>query len=221
MTKVKICGLRTRSAIDAALAGGADYLGLVFYPPSPRNVSIDEGAELAAYARAHGKARIVALTVDADDRLIATIAQRVQPDFFQLHGSETPQRAKAIRQLAGTPVIKAIKVKSGDDVAGANAYKDSAEMILFDAKAPADLANALPGGNGLAFDWNLIGKGGVKTAFMLSGGLDADNVGTALAITRAPIVDVSSGVESRPGVKDAKRISRFLATARGHANASK
>ena len=207
MTQVKICGLSTSETMQAALDFGADMVGLVFYPRSPRNVSPEQAAALAAQAR--GKAKIVALVVDADDALLKSIVNAVRPNYFQLHGSETPERVGEIATTFSTSIIKAIKVKEAADVAKAKAYKDVADLILFDAKAPEEL---LPGGNGLSFDWNLLkGKGGL---FMLSGGLTPDNVAEAIRLTRAPTVDVSSGVESLPGKKDISLIRKFIEQAK-------
>lgn len=209
--EVKICGLSTPETLDAAIAAGADLVGLVFYPGSPRHVSIEQAAALAAGAR--GKARIVALVVDADDALIAAINDGVDPDFFQAHGSETPERVAAIAALAGKPVIKAIKVKDAADIAAASAYTEAASLILYDAKAPETLRGALPGGNGLAFDWTLL-NGERPPAFILSGGLNPANVAEAIRLTGAPIVDVSSGVERAPGIKDATLIRKFIEAAK-------
>ncbi|MDE2384002.1 MAG: phosphoribosylanthranilate isomerase [Alphaproteobacteria bacterium] len=207
MTQVKICGLSTAETMQTALDKGADMIGLVFYPKSPRNVSLEQAAALAAQAR--GRAKIVALTVDADDALLKLIANAARPDFLQAHGSETPSRVAEITAKFGIPVIKAIKVKEAGDVASAKAFKDVAAMCLFDAKAPEDL---LPGGNGLSFDWNLLkGKDG---QFMLSGGLNPENVAQAIRLTHAPIVDVSSGVEFTPGKKDIALIAKFIAAAK-------
>jgi phosphoribosylanthranilate isomerase len=207
MTQVKICGLSTPETMQAALDVGADMVGLVFYPRSPRNVSLEQAAALAAQAR--GKAKIVTLVVDADDALLKSIVNAVRPDYLQLHGSETPERVGEIATTFNTAIIKAIKVKEAADVAKAKAYKDVADLILFDAKAPEEL---LPGGNGLSFDWNLLkGKGGL---FMLSGGLTPDNVAEAIRLTRAPIVDVSSGVEHLPGQKDISLIRKFIERAK-------
>lgn len=207
MTQVKICGLSTAETMQAALDFGADFIGLVFYPRSPRNVSMDQAAALAAQAR--GKAKIVALVVDADDALLKSIMNAVRPDYLQLHGAETPGRVAEITTLFNVPVIKAIKVKEAADVTKANAFKDVADLILFDAKAPEEL---LPGGNGLSFDWNLLkGKDGL---FMLSGGLNPDNVTRAIQMTRAPIVDVSSGIETTPGKKDISLIRKFIERAK-------
>lgn len=211
-TEVKICGLKTREAMTAALDGGADYVGLVFYPPSPRSLIPGEARALADQAR--GRARIVALVVDADDAWLDDIAQRVRPDLYQLHGSETIARALAIRDRLGTPVMKAIKVETAADASEALAWRGTAERILFDAKAPKGLVGALPGGNGLSFDWHMLDDVRGKIDFMLSGGLTADNVAAAIRLTGASAVDVSSGVEIRPGEKDVALIARFLAAAK-------
>lgn len=209
---VKICGLSTPETVDGAIAAGAALVGFVFYPKSPRHVSLEKAAALAA--RARGKARIVALIVDADDAEIAAIDKAVNPDMFQAHGSETPERIAAIKALTAKPVIKAIKVKDETDIAGAAAYAGQASLILFDAKAPEELKGALPGGNGLAFDWSLLGKDGSQEGFILSGGLNPQNVAKAIRVTGAPIVDVSSGVESAPGVKDLSLIRKFIEAAK-------
>lgn len=209
--EVKICGLSTPETVDAAIAAGADLVGFVFFPKSPRNVTMEHAAALAA--RARGRARIVALAVDADDALLREIAAKVDPDCFQAHGSETPERVAEIGRLTGKPVIKAIRVRDGADIAGAAAFSDVASLILYDAKAPETLGNALPGGNGHAFDWALL-EGGKRPAFMLAGGLTPDNVADAIATTGAPMVDVSSGVESAPGVKDVALIRKFIEAAK-------
>ncbi|NNE25184.1 MAG: phosphoribosylanthranilate isomerase [Rhizobiales bacterium] len=209
--EVKICGLTTLAAVDCAVAAGAEYIGLNFYPPSPRYVSPQVAGELAD--RARGKSKIVALVVDADDTLLRQIADQVDPDIIQTHGSETPERIEQINELLGKPVIRAVKVRTQDDIAAAVAFSDAAAMILYDAKAPDDLKDALPGGNGIAFDWTLLtGNGGEK--FMLSGGLDADNVAEAVRVTQAPIVDVSSGVECTPGEKNLDLIRKFIEAAK-------
>ena len=212
MVKVKICGLSTAETLDAALDAGADFVGFVFYPKSPRNVSIGQAATLAA--RARGRARVVALVVDAGDALISDIASAVAPDFFQAHGAETPTRIGAIHKLTGKPVIKAIKVRDASDIAAASAFQAQAAFLLYDAKAPETLAGALPGGNGLSFDWALLDGGKAAGAFMLSGGLNPANVAAAIRATHAPMVDVSSGVESAPGVKDIGLIREFIAAAK-------
>ncbi len=206
-TQIKICGLSTRETMQAALDAGAEMVGLVFYPKSPRHVSFERAITLSAQAR--GSAKVVALVVDGDDALLKTITASVQPDYLQAHGSETPERVAEIARLFGVPVIKAIKVKEAADVALAKAYKDAAALILYDAKAPEDL---LPGGNGLSFDWNLLK--GTDGRFMLSGGLNLENVATAIRLTRAPIVDVSSGVEHLPGQKDIHLIRKLIEAAK-------
>ena len=210
-TKVKICGLKTREALDAALDGGADYVGFVFYPPSPRNVTPGEAAPLADLAR--GRAAIVALCVDADDALLSAIVRSVKPDLLQLHGSETPERVSEIKERYGIAVMKAIKVETTEDAAGALAYAGIADLVLFDAKAPKGLAGALPGGNGLAFDWRVLEHVKGKVPYMLSGGLTPWNVAEAIRLTGASEVDVSSGVETTPGEKDTGLIAAFLAAA--------
>lgn len=210
--EVKICGLSTPGTMGAALDAGARYVGLVFYPPSPRNVDIETARLLAEKAR--GKAKVVALVVDADDGLLARIAAIVRPDYLQAHGREDAGRIAAIARATGVPVIKAIKVESPMDIEAAKSYRDAAAMMLFDAKAPAALAGALPGGNGIAFDWTLLSRDGTPRRFVLSGGLNSVNVRQAIEVTGAPIVDVSSGVESSPGVKDSGLIRKFIEAAR-------
>ena len=210
--EVKICGLSTPETVEGAIAAGADFIGLVFFPASPRHVDLISARELAAMAR--GRAKVVALIVDASDQLIQNIAQHVAPDYFQAHGHEDPERVAAIRHITGIPVIKAIKVLDAPDVAAAGEFREAANMILFDAKSPTDIADALPGGNGRAFDWSLLGNEGARKRFMLSGGLTPETVTRAIKLTAAPIVDVSSGVESSPGIKDLGRIAAFIAAAR-------
>ena len=205
-TEVKICGLKTIEAVDAALDGGADYIGLVFFPRSPRHVDIKTALTLAD--RARGQAKIVALFVDPDDKVLDSIIETVQPDMIQLHGDESGPRVREIRKRFHLPVIKAIKVGTAVDAARALRYNESADLILFDAKTPAGAK--LPGGNGLSCDWRALAAVKDQMKFMLSGGLTAENVGAAIAMTGAGAVDVSSGVESAPGVKDAGLIRRFL-----------
>ena len=209
--QVKICGLSRPDMVEAAIEAGAAYVGLVFYEPSPRNVSLQQAESLAGQAR--GRARIVALTVNASDALLRDIARRVRPDFLQAHGEETPGRVREIAELTATPVIKAVKVKESGDVERARDYAGVAEMILFDASAPEALADALPGGNGIAFDWSLL-ESSQRRRFMLSGGLTIANIADAIRITGAPAVDVSSGVERAPGIKDADLIRKFIEAAR-------
>jgi phosphoribosylanthranilate isomerase len=212
MVDVKICGLSTQESVDAAIDAGADLVGLVFYPRSPRNVSVQQAKTLAD--RARGRAKIVALIVDADDVRLQDINKNVAPDLYQAHGSETPQRVLEINALTRKPVIKAIKIGDVADIAKAADYAGKASLILYDAKAPETLVNALPGGNGIAFDWNLLGGPSHTEGFILSGGLNPDNVARAIRVTGAPIVDVSSGVESTPGKKDLSLIWKFIEAAK-------
>jgi phosphoribosylanthranilate isomerase len=209
--EVKICGLSTPETVDAAIEAGADLIGLVFFPKSPRNVTLEQAASLAS--RARGKAKIVTLVVDADDAQLEDIVARVGPDLIQAHGSESPERIAGIAQLTGKPVIKAIRVKDAGDIAAAAQFSEAASLILYDAKAPETLGNALPGGNGHAFDWGLL-EGSRRPAFVLAGGLTPENVAEAIRVTGAPIVDVSSGVESAPGVKDIGLIRKFIEAAK-------
>ena len=210
-TKVKICGLKTEAALEAALAGGADYVGLVFFPPSPRNLVPETARNLAA--RARGRARIVALMVDPDDALIEAVVAFADPDILQLHGEETPERVVEVRRRWGKPVMKAIKVETAADAEAALGYRGSADLILFDARAP--LESTRPGGNGAPFDWRALLGVKDEVAYMLSGGLTPDNVADAIRATGAGMVDVSSGVEVAPGEKDPELIRRFLRAAKG------
>jgi len=193
-----------------ALDAGADYVGLVFFAPSPRNVALAVAAPLAAQAR--GRAKVVALVVDADDALITSIVREVGPDILQLHGSETPARVAEIKRLSGCAVMKVIKVETTADAARALDYAGIADLILFDAKAPEGAL--LPGGNGIAFDWTTLDDVKDKVPYMLSGGLSPATVADAIRRTGTTRVDVSSGVEIRPGAKDAGLIRAFIANAR-------
>ena len=206
MTDAKICGLKTMATLNAALDGGADYVGLVFFAKSPRHVTLAQAAILAD--RASGKVGIVALVVDPEDASIDAIVSEVAPDVFQLHGHESPDRVSAIRSRIGRPVWKAVPVATTADAERANDYAGIADLIVFDAKAP--VGAVLPGGNGHAFDWQALDAVKGRLRFMLSGGLNPDNVAQAIAITGATAVDVSSGVETSPGVKDPELIHRFL-----------
>lgn len=210
--EVKICGLKTEAALDAALAAGADYVGLVFCTKSPRNLDLATARQLAE--RARGRAKIVALLVDPDDKQLQDAVAAVAPDIIQLHGSETPERVAEVAKRFGRPVLKAVKVAIADDALAALAYAGKADRILFDAKAPEGRAGALPGGNGLAFDWQALAGVRGKLDYMLAGGLTPANVGEAIRLTGAKAVDVSSGVESRPGEKDPELIRRFLRAAK-------
>jgi phosphoribosylanthranilate isomerase len=209
-TAVKICGLTTPAALDAAVAAGADYVGLVFFPRSPRHVDVATAAALAA--RARGRSRVVALMVDPTDDALSTIVAEVAPDWLQLHGHEPVGRVAEVRARFGLPVLKAVPVATAADVAAAEAHRAVADLLLFDAKPPPGAV--LTGGNGLAFDWRLVADVARRYPFMLAGGLTVDTVATAIATTGAAAVDVSSGVESAPGVKDVDLITRFVAAVR-------
>jgi len=207
---VKICGLRTPDHLDAALGAGADLVGFVFFPPSPRNLPVATARALGE--RVKGRAGKVALTVDADDALFEAIMGALSPDMLQLHGRETPERVAALKTKFGLPVMKAIPVETKADLAGVASYANVADRLLFDARAPRDATR--PGGLGQSFDWRLLEGLDRNVPFMLSGGLDAENVADALKITRAPGVDVSSGVERAPGEKDVDKIRAFVRAAR-------
>lgn len=206
--KVKICGVRTPAIVNAAVEEGADYVGLVFFARSPRHLSFEQASSLAEAAR--GKIGTVAVLVDPDDALIDRVVGEVGPDLLQLHGEESPDRVAAIRARTGKPVIKAIAVAGSDDVTKTQAYSASANYVLFDTKAAPGAA--LPGGNGVPFDWRTLES--VATPFALSGGLTPDNVGAAVRLTGAALVDVSSGVERAPGDKDVELVRRFIRAAK-------
>jgi phosphoribosylanthranilate isomerase len=207
---VKICGLNAPEAVDAALSAGADLVGFVFFPPSPRHLDFLAAQALGRQVGSHaGK---VALTVDANDATFDGIVQHLRPDMLQLHGRESPERVAALKARYGLPVMKAIPVEQRADLAAVDRYVAVADRLLFDARAPRDATR--PGGLGKAFDWTLLRDLDLARPFMLSGGLDADNVAEALAVTRAGGVDVSSGVERSPGHKDPDKIHAFVRAAR-------
>jgi phosphoribosylanthranilate isomerase len=207
---VKICGLRTPEALDAALVAGADMVGFVFFPPSPRNIDVEVARSLGA--RVQGRAKKVALSVDATDAELAAAVEALAPDMLQLHGGETPERVAAVRAHFRRPVMKALPIESRADLAPIQVYAKVADWLLFDARAPREATR--PGGLGKTFDWRLLEDLAPGVPFMLSGGLDAGNVAEALRITRAPAVDVSSGVERAPGEKDPEKIRAFVRVAR-------
>ena len=206
---IKICGLNTPAALDAAIAARAEYGGFVFFPPSPRNVSPADAAALGA--RAAGRIARVGLFVDADDALIAEAVAAAGLEVLQLHGKESPERAAQLRAGFGLPVWKALAVAGASDIAGAARYAGAADLVLFDAKTPK---GALPGGMGLSFDWNLLANWRGPLAWGLAGGLNPGNVAEAVRQTGAPLVDTSSGVESAPGVKGVDKIAAFCQAAR-------
>jgi phosphoribosylanthranilate isomerase len=207
---VKICGLSTSEALDVALEAGADMVGFVFFPPSPRHLLYEAARPLGA--RVRGRAQKVALTVDADDAVFDALVEALRPDMLQLHGKESPARVTALKARFGLPVMKAVPVETRADLAAVTPYVGIADRLLFDARAPREATR--PGGLGKTFDWHLLENLDPGVPFMLSGGLDAGNVAEALHITRAPGVDVSSGVERAPGEKDADKIRAFIRAAR-------
>jgi phosphoribosylanthranilate isomerase len=207
---VKICGLSTAETLDVALEAGADAVGFVFFPPSPRHIPYETARALGA--RVKGRAEKVALSVDADDALLDAVVEVLRPNMFQLHGKETPARVVAIKRRFGLPVMKAIPIETRGDLAAVADYVGVADRLLFDARAPREATR--PGGLGKSFDWRLLEKLDPGVPFMLSGGLDAGNVAEALRITRAGAVDVSSGVERAPGEKDPAKIRAFVRAAR-------
>jgi len=209
-TLVKICGLSTPETLDVALDAGADMVGFMFFPASPRNISLHTASELGG--RVKGRAEKVAVTVDADDAMLASIIDVLKPDMLQLHGKETPARVSAIKQRFGLPAMKVLAIETKTDLNVVSLYTRVADRFLFDAKAPREATR--PGGLGKPFDWHLLENLDLSIPFMLSGGLDPQNVAEALRITRAPGVDVSSGVESAPGVKDPEKIRAFIRAAR-------
>ena len=207
---VKICGLSTPATLDAALEAGADMVGFVFFPPSPRHLDLTHARDLGA--QVGGRAGKVALTVDADDATLANIVDAVRPDLLQLHGKETVARIRDIKRTFGLPVMKALCVETAADLAALPGYAAAADRVLFDAHPPKDATR--PGGLGAPFDWRLLENLALGIPFMLSGGLTANNISDAARITRAGGVDVSSGVESAPGVKDVEMIRAFIRAAR-------
>jgi len=207
---VKICGLSTRETLDVALEGGADMVGFVFFPPSPRHLSPGTARELGRQAK--GRAVKVALTVDADDVTFENILETLQPDILQLHGKETTARLRDIKAKFGLPVMKALPVETAADLAPLAGYAGVADRILFDAHPPRDATR--PGGLGAVFDWHVLEKLDLELPFMVSGGLNAANVAEAVRVTCAGGVDVSSGVERAPGIKDPEMIRAFIRAAR-------
>jgi phosphoribosylanthranilate isomerase len=207
---IKICGLKTPEALDVALEAGADMVGFVLFPPSPRNLGYDAARTLGA--RVRGRAQKVALSVDATDEQHAAAIEALKPDLLQLHGEETPERVIAVRTRFRLPVMKALPIAERADLAAIRRYDKVADRLIFDARAPREATR--PGGLGKAFDWRLLENLDCAVPFMLSGGLDAGNVAEALRITHAPGVDVSSGVECAPGEKDLDKIRAFIRAAR-------
>lgn len=207
---VKICGLKTAETLAAALAGGASHVGFIFFPKSPRNIAPAEAGRLRAAAL--GRAKAVAVTVDADDATLDAIVAAMRPDMLQLHGHETPERVAAVKARHGLPVLKAFSVRDAADLGAIGPYRGIADRFLLDAKAPAGAE--LPGGNGVAFDWRVLAELDPDIDYMLSGGLNAQNIGEALRLAAPAGIDISSGVESAPGVKDVARIEGFFRAVR-------
>jgi phosphoribosylanthranilate isomerase len=214
---VKICGLKTPEALEVALESGADLTGFVFFPPSPRNLGFEAAKVLGAQVK--GRAGKVALTVDANDDTLRAIIDALKPDMLQLHGKETPERVATVRARFGLPVMKALPISERSDLSPIREFANVADRLLFDARPPQDATR--PGGLGRTFDWTLLQGIDPKINFMLSGGLDASNVTQALAITNAPGVDVSSGVERAPGEKDLDKIREFIRAARAAERSAK
>lgn len=212
---IKICGLSTSETLEAALTAGADMVGFVFFPPSPRSVSLAQASALGAQVR--GRAMKVALSVDADDALLDEAVASLGPDMLQFHGRESPARVAAVKARYGLPIMKALHVSARADLAAIAIYEQAADRLLFDARPPQNAV--LPGGNGTAFDWSILKDVNTPLPWMLSGGLTPDNVTDALRRTGARGLDVSSGVETAPGIKSTELIARFLASARAAAAA--
>jgi phosphoribosylanthranilate isomerase len=215
--EIKICGLMTPEAVDVALDVGADLVGFVFFPPSPRHLGFEAARSLGA--RVRGRARKVALSVDADDDFLAASIEALKPDMLQLHGKETPERVVMVRTRFGLPVMKALPIEERSDLSPVRLYADVADRLIFDARPPREATR--PGGLGKSFDWTLLAGIDPGVPFMLSGGLDATNVAEALRVTHAPAVDVSSGVERSPGDKDPDKIRAFVRAARAAADSRK
>lgn len=203
---IKICGLKTPEAVAAALDGGATHIGFIFFPKSPRHITPDAAARLRAAAT--GRAVAVAVTVDADDEALDEIVKTVRPDMLQLHGGETPERVRFLKERYNLPVMKAFSIREAGDLEAIAPYRGIADRFLFDAKPPK--GSERPGGNGISFDWNLLAALDADIDYMLSGGLNADNIAEALLKTGAPGIDISSGVECAPGEKDVRLIENFF-----------
>ena len=203
---VKICGLSTKASIDAVIDGGATHMGLIFFEKSPRNVTTEMAKELSAHAG--NRILKTAVSVDAEDAFLDQIVDAMQPDLLQLHGVETPERVAHVKDRFKLPVMKVFSVRDATDLDKAKSYLDVADRIMFDAKAPKD--STLPGGNGVSFDWQIMDLWPDSVPYVLSGGLTLENVANALNKTQAHGIDLSSGVESEPGIKNLELIAEFL-----------
>ena len=215
--EIKICGLSTNDSIDAVVAGGASHIGMIFFEKSPRHVGLEQARSLSEHAG--NRIKRVAVSVNADDLYFDKIVEAVNPDMLQLHGSEPAKRVEELKTRFAVPVMKAIPISSPSDFDKVTPYLGIADMFLFDAKPPE--GSDLPGGNGVAFDWEIMDALPRDVPYMLSGGLDASNVCQALELSGANAVDISSGVESAPGVKDIKLIKEFLAACHSCDNANR
>ncbi|KQU62712.1 N-(5'-phosphoribosyl)anthranilate isomerase [Aminobacter sp. DSM 101952] len=213
---IKICGLKTDEALQAALGNGASHVGFIFFAKSPRNVSPEDAGRLREAAR--GRAKAVAVTVDADDAFLDEIVAAMAPDMIQLHGKESPARVAEVKARYGLPVMKAFSIREAGDFEAIIPYAGVADRLLFDAKPPA--GSELPGGNGVSFDWRLLAGLDASVDYMLSGGLNANNIGDAIQLANPPGIDISSGVESAPGVKDAALIENFFRAVRAASDRS-
>jgi phosphoribosylanthranilate isomerase len=207
---IKICGLKTEEAVDHAVRLGATHIGFIFFEKSPRHIEPADAGRLAD--RVRGRARIVSVSVNADDDDLDELIAMIKPDILQLHGTESPDRVLTVKAMTGLPVMKALSVSSAEDLARIEPYDGLANRYLFDAKPPK--GSELPGGNGVSFDWSLLTALDPSVDYMLSGGLTKDNVGEAIRIARPRGIDVSSGVESTPGVKDLAKMDEFFAAVR-------
>ena len=209
---VKICGMNSQTAVDAAIASGVDYLGFVFFPPSPRSLTPEFASSLMEERSDDFK--VVAVVVNPSDKLLEEITNHLAPDIFQLHGSETAEDITNIKQKFNTKIIKAIKISKLEDFEEVSKFDKVADFLLFDAAAPENTTHSLPGGNGISFNWNWLSDASLETPWFLSGGLNISNINEAIKITGAAAVDVSSGVEDKAGIKNNKKIIEFMKTVR-------
>ena len=209
---VKICGMNSQTAVDAAIASGVDYLGFVFFPPSPRSLTPEFASSLMEERSDDFK--VVAVVVNPSDKLLEEITNHLAPDIFQLHGSETAEDITNIKQKFNTKIIKAIKISKLEDFEEASKFDKVADFMLFDAAAPENTPHSLPGGNGISFNWNWLSDASLETPWFLSGGLNISNINEAIKITGATAVDVSSGVEDKAGIKNNHKIIEFMKTVR-------
>ena len=209
---VKICGMNSQTAIDAAIASGVDYLGFVFFPPSPRSLTPEIASSLME--KRSDDFKVVAVVVNPSDKLLEEITYHLAPDIFQLHGSETADDIENIKQKFNTKIIKAIKISAREDFEEVSKFDKVADFLLFDAAAPVNTAHSLPGGNGISFNWNWLSNASLATPWFMSGGLNISNINEAVRTTRATAVDVSSGVEDEAGFKNNQKIIEFMNTVR-------